>query len=157
MRVIEVTADYTNLIASTDYQEFLRYDGSDQSNIVPGLVESAIRQAEAYCNATFGDKTYEVYFDDVCAGKWYRLPYGPIQSVDAVSELTAVDGDVPTASAITTGFNISPTKDEIKFHLTGDYKVEYTAGIATPANVNEQVKEAILKILSENFDDRESV
>jgi hypothetical protein len=157
IQVTESAADYTGLIAEADYQEFIRYNGTDQSTIMPQLVESAIRQAEAYCNTTFGNKTFVVYFENAESGCVYSLPHGPIQDVTEVAKLTKSDGAVPDEDAITTGFYLGPNKDSISFNIFGSYKVTYTAGIATPANVNKQVKEAILHILSENFDNRDEV
>ena len=161
IQVEEISADYTGMIVEADYQEYIRYDGTDQATIMPTLVESAIRQAEAYCNATFGDKQY-IYqrseFEPNCA---YYLPYAPIRTVDSVkvqnqdgSYTSLTEGTDYVVRGITRKYIILTYNVQITGSIPQILEIEYKAGNATPANVNLQVKEAILQIMSENFENR---
>jgi uncharacterized phiE125 gp8 family phage protein len=157
LQVEEITADYTNMIVEADYQEYIRYDGTDQAALMPILIESAIRQAEAYCNATFGLKTYEALFSNVISGCNIYLPFAPILSVESVSVVDLEGAE--TLLVLNTGYYIQGLSRKYLI-LTGitsysSILVKYTSGIATPANVNKTVKEGILTILSENFENRE--
>ena len=78
IQIQEQSADYTNLITDALFQEWLRFDGSDQNEVKTMLIESAIRMAEQYCNATFGNKTYKALYSNVCHGKKYFPPFGKI-------------------------------------------------------------------------------
>lgn len=156
IQVEEVSADYTGMIVEADYQEYIRFDGTDQATIMPTLVESAIRQAEAYCNASFGSKSYVYQNADVDLGCDYYLPFAPVRQVTAVKHI-ATDG---TETVLTEGTNYvvgGLSRKYISFlsaPSTGAINVEYTTGNLDPANVNKQVKEGILQILSENFENR---
>jgi len=153
IQVQELTADYTGLITDAERQEFQRYEGTDQDVILPVLIESAIRQAEGYCNATFGTKTFDCLIDAV-AGRRYPLPYAPILAVSAVVSLDIEETE--TAEVLNTGYYLGGlARKYISFSGNGLYKVSYSAGIAVPANVNVQVKNGILVILSECFEERE--
>lgn len=154
VQVQELTADYTGILSDNQIEQFLRYDGTDQSDILPLLIESASRQAEDYCNATFGNKTFSALFSEASCDKGYYLPFSPIREVTEVT-LIASDG---SESVITSGFNVfGLTQKWIEFSSDGMYKVTYSAGTATPANQKATIKEAILTILSENFENRTEV
>ena len=156
VQVEEQTADYTGMITETDYQEYLRFDGTDQDAILPTLVNSAIRQAEAYCNATFGLKTYEALFEmDDCKHTLY-LPFAPILSVESAAYV-ALDG-TETNLTLNTDYYIRGLSKKYliinKPYYSGSILVKYTAGNAVPANVNPLVKREMLKILDESFEIR---
>ncbi len=154
LEVQEIAADYTDLITADQYQEYLRYDGTDQSNILPVMLESAIRTAEMYCNASFGDKTYTVFKDNIESGKKFRLPF---PSIREVTEVVSVDSD-GTETVITTGFaTLGLDKKYMIFDTSGMYMITYTAGNETPSNTPSQVKEAICQILSENWERRDDI
>ena len=158
LQVQEVTADYTGMINEADYQEYLRYDGTDQATILPLMVESAIRQAERYCTASFGLKTYKMQKTDYNISCDIYLPFAPILSVTSAS-IIAQDGS-STALVVGTDYIVGGLNRKYISLLSGlvslnsILEVEYSAGTATPANVNPQVKEGILTILSENFESR---
>lgn len=159
IQVEELTADYTGMILEADYQEYIRFDGTDQNTIMPMLIESAIRQAEAYCNASFGAKTYEYQRQVFTSGCAYYLPYAPIRTVSDV-KIIAANG---TTTALSEGVDYIIGGLKRKYitllnvsvsSINSVLSVEYSSGNADPANVNLQVKEGILKILSENFENR---
>jgi hypothetical protein len=153
LQVEELTADYTGMITDAEREEFQRYDGTDQSNILPVLIESAIRQAEGYCQATFGTKTFNMLIDAV-AGRRYPIPFAPILAVSAVVSVDR-DGDI-TAKTLNTGYFVGGLQRKyISFASSCQYKVSYSAGILDPADINKRTKEGILTILSECFEKRE--
>jgi len=158
LQVQEVSADYTGMISEADYQEFLRYDGTDQAAILPTLVEGAIRVAEDYCNATFGLKTFVMQKQTFERNCNIYLPFAPIISVQSV-KLIAQDG-TETVLADGEGYVLGGLDRKYIVLLTSTYnetsilQVEYTAGTQNPANVNAKVKTAILAILSEIFENR---
>lgn len=153
IQVDELTADYTGLISDAEREEYQRYNGTDQVNILPVLIESAIRQAEGYCNASFGNKTFDCLIEAI-GGRMYPLPFAPILAVSAVVRVDA-DG-TETAITLNSGYTVlGLSRKYLIFSGTGMYKVSYSAGNAIPANVNPQVKNGILTILSECFENRE--
>lgn len=158
LQVQELTADYAGMITEADYQEYLRYDGTDQATILPTMVESAIRQAEAYCNASFGLKTYKIQKQDYNISCDIYLPYAPILAVSSVS-IISIDGTV-TALVDGTDYILGGLNRKYislisgLFNVNSILEVEYSAGTAIPANINGQIKEGILTILSENFENR---
>ena len=156
LQVEEQTADYTGMITEIDYQEYIRFDGTDQDAILPMLVESSIRQAEAYCNSTFGLKTFKALFEvDECKHT-LNLPFAPILSVESVYYVD-LEG-VESLLTLNTDYYIRGLGRKYLILNTARYGgsilVNYTAGNATPANVNPQVKKGILTILSEAFEVR---
>lgn len=155
VQVEEVSADYTDFLSAAEIEEYIRDDDDAQTNILPLLIESAIRQAEGYCNATFGSKEMVCLFTNVKACNSYYLPFAPIRSINAVYTV-ADDG---TETAITSGFTVHGlTRKYIQFTSYGTYKIEYSAGAALPlTNINPAIKEGVLTILSENFENRTEV
>lgn len=155
LQVKELSADYTNLITQDDYQQFMRDDDTTQSNVIAIMVESAIRQAEAICNASFGTKTYAVYKDGVKGGEKLYLPFAPVRSI---TEVAKVNQNTGAETVITTGFaTFGMDRKWMVFDADGIYKITYATGYATPANVDKRVKEAILQILSENWERRDQI
>ncbi len=158
LQVQELTADYTGMITEADYQQFLRYDGTDQATILPLMVESAIRQAESYCQASFGLKTYKMQKSDYNIGCDVYLPFAPILSVTGVN-IISQDG-TSTPLVLGTDYRVGGLNRKYISILSNSVgvnsilEVEYSSGTATPANVNSQIKEGILTILSENFENR---
>ena len=163
VQVEELTYDYTALISDDLFQEWLRYDGTDQATVKPVLLEAAIRSAEDYCNAAFGTKTFAAQFDNVCVGKKYFLPYGNIVSVDAAVRVDGYGNEV--ALTLNTDYFVNGLKDKFiripteRYSTGGNdfiaYKFTYTSGYADPADVNASIKQAILQIAAENFENRE--
>lgn len=155
LQVKELSADYTNLITQADYQQFMRDDDTTQANVIAIMVESAIRQAEAICNASFGTKTYTMYRDTIKGGKKIYLPFAPVRSINEVAK---VDPKTGAETVITTGFaTFGLDRKYMVFNVDGIYKVTYATGYATPASADPRVKEAILQILSENWERRDQI
>lgn len=158
LQVQEITANYTGMITEADYQEYLRYDGTDQATVLPLMVESAIRQAESYCGASFGLKTYKIQKTDFNIACDIYLPFAPILSVSSVS-IISQDGTV-TPLVLGADYRVGGLDRKYITLLSNSVdinsvlEVEYSAGTASPPNVNPQVKEGILTILSENFENR---
>lgn len=163
LQVQENTADYTGMITAQEYEQYIRFDGTDQDLVMPILVESSIRAAEDYCNATFGLKTFTALFDNVLSGCNLYLPFAPIISVESVKRVSE-DG-IETSLVLGTDYYVKGlTRKYLVIISTGtitngaytlpSYKIDYTAGNATPANVNVKVKDAILGIMEESFENR---
>ena len=146
------------MITEADYQEYLRYDGTDQATVLPLMVESAIRQAESYCGASFGLKTYKIQKTDFNIACDIYLPFAPILSVSSVS-IISQDGTV-TPLVLGADYRVGGLDRKYitllynSVGINSILEVEYSAGTASPPNVNSQVKECILTILSENFENR---
>lgn len=150
-----LSEDFTGLITETQYQEYLRFDGTDQSEVLPFMVVSAIKMAEHFCNASFGTKTIAYQNDSVIAGLKYWLPFPKINSITSV-KLNGV------ALAEGTDYVIGGLQNKYLIFIGGGssvttnvYEVEYSAGYATPSDVDGGIKEGILGILSENFENRQ--
>lgn len=152
----ELTADFTGIINEADYQEYIRYEGTDQATILPVLVESAIRQAEAFCSRSFGNKTFKYLNDRICYSIKYYLPFAPIRDVTSVNSV-AKDG-TETLLVENTDYYIGGLgRKYIVFNSANygvSYSVEYSAGLLDPSTIHPNAKEGILKILSEDFENR---
>ena len=150
LQVQELTANYTGMITEADYQEYLRYDGTDQATVLPLMVESAIRQAESYCGASFGLKTYKIQKTDYNIACDIYLPFAPILSVSGVNVISE-DGTT-TALVLGTDYRVGGLNRKyitLLFNsglvsLNSILEVEYAAGTASPPNINPQIKEGIL-------------
>ena len=158
IQVEELSADYTGMIDVADYQEFLRYDGTDQATILPTLIEGAIRTAEDYCNATFGLKTFKMQKQNFEQNCNIYLSFAPILSVQSVkiiaqdgTETLLISGDDYVLSGLNRKYI---TLLNSPYSINSVLEIAYTSGIATPANVNAKIKTAILGILSEMFENR---
>lgn len=150
-----LTEDFTGLISQSEYEEYLRFDGTDQDNVLPFMVVSAIKMAEHFCNASFGNKTIKYQNDSVIAGLKYWLPFPKINSITSV-KLNGV------ALSEGTDYVIGGLENKYLIFINGGtgfnhdiFEVEYSAGYLTPADVNGGIKEGILGILSENFEHRQ--
>lgn len=153
---IEVlTEDYTGIISEAEYQEYLRFDGTDQDNVLPLMVTSAINMAEHHCNATIGNKTFKYQNDKVCQGLKYWLPYPKVNAITSVT----LNGNALTED---THYTVGGLKNKyIIFNTGGEingrelFEVEYSAGYTNALDVPKGIKEAVLGILSENFENRQ--
>ena len=164
VQISETSADYTGLISDSVFEEWLRFDGSDQDNIKTIIIEGAIREAEAFCQRTFGDKTLVVLYDNIERGKRYYLPLSPVRTV---SEVLRIDGD-GTETELTEGTDfyiqgitakwITFVKQNYTLSVNGvlpTYKITYTAGNADPSDVPNDIKRLILHDVAEHFENRE--
>lgn len=160
-----VSNDYTGLIPLADAKEYLRFDGTDQDVILPVLINASIKLAEAYTQQSFGNKNIIVEFIGLETLERVKLPLGYHRTVNSVSR---VDED-GTETVLTlnddytvTGLNqkfiriLSATFSTVNVDSTPSYRVDYDAGPAVPATVDDGVKNAIYKILSDSFDNREN-
>lgn len=137
------SSTYTGLISEDEYRQHLRYEGTDQAAILPVYLEAAIRQAEDFCNASFGAHTIAATFTEAVSGKRYELPFGQVTNVTSVTN---------TEGAAVTTYELSHDKSFITFTEDGNYIVTYTAG----GTINNEVKVACLMIMSELFENREN-
>ena len=165
LEVVENSADYTGMITEAEYQEYLRFDGSDQSEVINTFIESAIREAEAYCNASFGNKSFTVHYNQVTTGKALYLPFAPILNVTSVKRIKS-DG-TETELVLNSDYYLQGLKrkyitivsqtESTNTYTTPSYLVSYSAGNITPSNTNAKIKEAILQIMSDNFENRDDI
>jgi uncharacterized phiE125 gp8 family phage protein len=164
LQISETSADYTGLISDTVFQEWLRFDGSDQDNIKTIIIEGAIREAEAFCQRTFGDKTLVVLYDCIERYKKYYLPLAPVRSVSEVlkidadgTETTLVNGTDYYIQGITGKWITFVKKNYTTSGSTvpPTYKITYTAGNADPSTVPNDIKRLILHDVAEHFENRE--
>lgn len=153
------SADYTGLMPIADVKEYIRFDGTDQDTVLPTIIQGSINLAEGYTQQSFGNKVITAEYSEVCAGKKYRLPFGYHRDVTSVT-MVALDG---TETLLTLGVDYYITGLNLKnfilvnYHYSdASYRVVYEAGPLDPSTVDNDVKNAIYKIISDSFENREN-
>ena len=161
-----ITVDYVGLIVLADLKQYLRVDDTNQDTTLNAMISASIRLAEAYTQQSFGDKNIIVEFQNIQRGKFLKLPLGYHRVINSVKR---VDSDgTETALVLGTDYverglnrlsiaisnSTFSTSSEVFFEPT--YRVDYDAGPATPTTVDEAVRVAIYKIISDMFENREN-
>jgi uncharacterized phiE125 gp8 family phage protein len=151
----------TDPVTASEFKTFIGYPGTDQDALIASMITAAREFLESETGLSCVSKVYQVEFDrwDMISDDltkigysgfddgWYRLPYSPVKLISTV-----------TIGGTTTSYSQRGQKI-IEIHpdqlvQTGTSNnilaVEFTAGEA-----NNTIKNAILRITSDLFNNRE--
>lgn len=151
---VKITTDCAEVATLTEAKNFLKVTGNQDDNLITEMITGARQSLEKFTGASFGEKTIEVLFTS-----WegfYRLPYGPVIEVEKVERIYA-DG---TVSELETGdFTVRDDKVYVvEWYTTRELvgvQVTYTAGYNDDDPLPSDLKQAVLKQIAYNYDNRE--
>ena len=153
-------------ITLDEAKRHLREDGSDQDELITGLIVAAREYVEGGSDRVLMPQTVRQYFDDFpCDGEPMRLSVHPIRSVSAIGYIDS-DGDeitldasdyrvdsVSTPARITPAFGETwPTSQGV---INGVY-VNVAAGYSDAASVPRALRQAILLLIGHWYENREA-
>ncbi len=110
------TAPTVEPISLTEAKLHLKVDGSDDNTLISALIETARRLAEAETKRAFITQTWQMYLDSAAAE--IRIPKPPLQSIESIKVISAVQSTVDQNSAsgqallyvaATAGFSVDDT------------------------------------------------
>lgn len=161
-----VTSDSTGMIPLAEVKEYLRFSGTDQDTALQVMIDGAIKLAENYTRRSFSTKNINAQYSGLEIGKTVTLPLGDHRGTPVVNRVDA-DG---TLTLLVQGTNYTITGlNRFKFKLQNktfstsgstdalpEYRINYDAGLADPSTIDPLVKNAIFKIISDSFENREN-
>lgn len=84
----------------------LRVDGTDDDNLISGLIVAARRWCENYQNRTYMEQTWELWLDDFPAEDYIEIPLPPLQSITSIKYY---DTDDTEATVTATDYIVDAT------------------------------------------------
>lgn len=141
-----------DIVSLDEVKNFARITTTDDDILLGMLITSAEIMVEQYASITLRTTEYTFEYESFAAR--IDLPYSPIVSVDQVR--TKKDGVEQT---LTTDQYRVIGQDNSILHVMdlagGGLEIDLTAGYGA-ANVPADIKEAIMKIVLSNYDQREN-
>ena len=168
--VDEVTGPAAEPVSATEAKLFCKVDFADDDTLFTILIKSARQQVEKYLNRALITQTLKAYY--VNYSNRVYLPYGPHQSVSSVvrkrrneSETLTVNTDFYTMGVNQLYLDLEPTGSinppgvsQQEALTNWNLEVEFVAGYGTAGtDVPQPIKEAILKIVETNYDNRSNI
>jgi len=128
--------------------------------LITSKIKTARQWLESYTGLAFGEKTVEAYYDYLDTD--YSLPIGPI--IGNVTSITRTANDVDTVLTTSDywvrGLQFPVFEFDRVWTSCGQartsHKIIYQAGFTDENPLPEPIKEAILKLVSELYRDREN-
>lgn len=164
---IEVTTPAAaRALSLLEVKTFLNLTGNDHDAMLETLIGMATEWAEKTTSRVLLPKTVKQYWDQWPACVTWELGLTPVATVSSVQYLDE-DGATQTWSATnytadtkSTPARIFPT-DSADYPALGNYPnaviVTYTAGYATPADVPDSIKSAMLQKIAFVYEQREDI
>lgn len=128
-----------------EVKDYLQIDSEDHDSLLGQLILSAVERIESYCGVTIIPSIVSAFWRQLSSIE--PLPYGPV--VDVLDESGGeVIGIVP-------GFaSVEPSG-------TGPVRIDYAAGYSidpdTPISLPEGLRLAIIKLVTDDFEQRTGV
>ncbi len=142
----------------------LRVTATDEDDLIWSLIIAAREYAENFTHRALMARTWEWRVDDF--GCWQlQVPLAPLQSV---SSIVYVDGQGDTQTLATTEYQVdaasTPPRIQPAYGKTwpqtrpqlNAVTVEFVAGYGGAGDVPQQIKQALLLIIAELYERRES-
>lgn len=156
-----VTPPSTEPVTLVEAKAQLRVDTSDDDDDIEAMISAARSAAEGYTRRALWQQTLKLTLDEFPAV--IRLPRPPVQSV---SSIEYVDADGATQTLASSLYRLDSNSEPGRItpawgetwpttrHVTGAVTVTYVAGY-TASNLPPAIKRAILRIISDLYDQRE--
>ena len=144
----------TEPVTTAEFKTFSGYSGTDQDSLISSLITSARQFLENETGLSCIPKSYQcefyrydVYFDELDQLGWFTLPFSPVTSITSVTI-----GGVATTYSQKGLKRVEICPDQVISTGTTNnaIAVEFIAGES-----NTQIKNAILRIVSDMFNNRE--
>ena len=167
-QVTETVAVVTEPITTAYAKSHLRVDITDDDTLIANLVTAARQYTEIFCARSFGQHTYRADLWDFA--DLMKLPLGPVQSIESIKYRDTASPSVLQTLATTV---YAKNKDSIVREYGQSWpsinsrfdavQVTFKTGysdLASPedtiANVPEGVKSAMLLLIGDLYENRES-
>jgi uncharacterized phiE125 gp8 family phage protein len=157
-----VVANNKSPVSLDEAKSHLRYTDTDEDKHILGLIRSATEQAELFTGRSFMPQTWEYYQDRFTP--CIELPRSPVifvtsvQYIDTAGILQTIDisdyfvDDVSEPARIVpdNGWNVSAD------NRPNAVKITFVAGYADKCSVPDSIKHAIMIMVADMFEHRES-
>lgn len=160
-----VTGPTVEPVSLDEAKAHLRVDIEEDDWLIAMLIEAARMHVEQHLKRPLVTQTWELAADRFPAGRCWRVPLPPLQSVtsikytdDAGVESTVSSDDYVVDSAAEPGRIV--LKDNVAWPsatlaAAGGVKVRFTAGYGLPVAVPMPIKHAILLLVGTLYENRE--
>ena len=153
------TAEPVTLLEAKDH---LRVDGPDDDAMISVLITAARKWAEEYTGRQFVTATLDWFLDGFCPS--FSAPLPPLQSVTSIKYLDT-DGAEQTLDAATYRVDAVSEPGRIAldygkswpstYSVINAVTVRFVAGYGTAAAVPEPIRQAILILIGELYEQRQ--
>lgn len=162
--VVIKTAPTEEPVTLDEARAHLVVDIAEDDTLIGSLITAARQMAESFTGRAFVSRTLQLYFDHFPANENIYLPFPPVVSVTSVT-YTDTNGDSQTfsASLYDTDLKGQPGRVQVKDlwpstdHVPNAVCVEYVAGYGSATDVPQAVKQAMLLIIGDLYEHRESI
>lgn len=165
MKTIRTSDGSTEPISLQLAQDQLRVDSDADQELVDMYIKAARHQFEQDTNSAISDSQEWKIYMDVWNGISIPIGIGPILTIDSV-EYYDVNGDLQTLSASTyhkdmiggcivlkNGYDWPDLEEQHPSAII----VTFTAGYTDPLDVDSDIKEALLLLISHFYENRQAV
>jgi uncharacterized phiE125 gp8 family phage protein len=142
----------------------LRVDHDDEDTLITSKMLSARLALESICRRAFLTQTLEMRLDEF-PGRRFELPYPPLQSI---SSIKYVDSDNVEHTVANTSYGFDAYAEPgivylrdgyswpgVSLIAVGGFRVQYVAGWTAAEAVPETIKNAILLLTGQLYENRE--
>ena len=161
MSTVQLTEPMYEPLSETEAKEHLRLDVSDEDPYILALIAAARQRAELYTGIPFVSRSFGTYLDRFPSGE-FRLACAPLISVESVKyfDTANVEQTLDPSSyyvdARSKPGRLSPvTSWPGTFTRPNAVSIIATAGYGTADNVPQLIKQAMLLMIGEMYENRE--
>lgn len=124
-----ITDVVSELLSASEVKTHLKITYTDDDTYIATLITKARKLIEGYCNIALGSQTRQ-WIVDARSYQELSIPYGPVITVDTVSEKT--DYGTYTALVLNDDYDVDGVLDKTFTPFnSGRFKVAYTTGYTT--------------------------
>lgn len=156
----------TEPVSATEAKLFCKVSGTAEDDLFTILIKSARQAIEKYTQSSLGTKELYATWLNMPDDMKFELPYGPIQSVDAVYIIDEEGAE--TELTLNSGYYVYGSQDIVlsipKFWSSGSIlsytvRIEYTAGYGGTGvdALPSALKLAVLKQIATDYELRENI
>jgi len=141
------------LVSRAEVKEHLRVEHTLEDSLIDGYIDAAMNYIEDYTSLAYGVQSFEEYVTADKNDKEVFLAMNPVNSITEVLEIDETTGESEDVTSsivnITNGLGT-----RLRTNLRKSYKITYSAG-ELEAALPKQMKQALLLIVSEMYENRE--
>lgn len=165
LKIKLITDVSTELVSVSELKTQLRIDVTDEDSYLPSLITAAREYCEMYIGRTIGTKVLEGILDDFPCKNYIDLYDSPVQSLTSIKYTDSNETETTwNSDYYITNLDIIPEKIYPAYgqswpsftpYPSGAVRIRYQAG-HTSANLPEAIKQAILLISGDLYENREA-
>jgi len=154
-----VTAPTSQAVTNEEADSQLKVDSSDDTAYINSLIIAAQNQVEEYTNRRLIEGKYELIFEKF--DKDITLPYSPIKTIESIKYYD-IDNNIQTFASASYDYDIYslPCIISAVDSWPGTYvrkdavTVQFTTGYTTPDAIPGALKQAILLLITDMYENR---